>query len=79
MCFWSSWEVVDDGILRLNVLKENCCDMGGAIRAAEHLCPSVWRIDVYADDIPDVMYFRAGGNWKALDASNVKTFFPPFK
>jgi len=67
-CGWISWTVVDDGILRLDMPADNCCDMGGAIKAAEALCPMVWRIDTYAGGKPDMMYlFQPGkGGWQAF-------------
>ena len=67
-CCWISWAVVDDGILRLDMPPDNCCDMGGAIKAAEALCPCVWRIDTYAGGAPDTMYLLRNGKWQAVDA-----------
>jgi hypothetical protein len=67
-CGWTSWSVVEDGVLRLDMPADNCCDMRGAIKAAEALCPMVWRIDTYAGGRPDTMYLLSGGGWRALDA-----------
>ena len=75
MCGWISWTVVDDGILRLDMPKNNCCDMGGAIKVAEALCPSVWRIDTYAGGKPDTMYLIDGTGWKAVDTRMAKILF----
>ncbi len=66
-CAWNSWSVVDDGILRLDMPADNCCDMDGAIKAAEALCPLVWRIDTYAGGKPDTMYLLRGSQWRAVD------------
>jgi hypothetical protein len=70
-CGWISWSVVDDGILRLDMPAAHCCDMRGAIEAAEALCPMVWRIDTYAGGAPDTTYVVRGSEWEAVDAVRV--------
>jgi len=69
-CGWISWSVVEDGVLRLDMPINNCCDMRGAIKAAEVLCPMVWRIDTYAGGNPDTMYLRVRDKWESLDKRN---------
>ena len=75
MCGWISWSVVDDGILRLDMPKNNCCDMGGAIEIAKTICPSVWRIDTYSGGKPDVMYMKKNSGWCALDTKMSKRLY----
>ena len=66
-CEWISWAVVGDGILRLDMPEYQCCDMRGAIKIAQVLCPLVRRIDTYAGGALDITYSRRGGEWVALD------------
>jgi hypothetical protein len=74
-CGWNSWTVVDDGILRLDMPDANCCDMRGAIKAAQALCPMVWRIDTYAGGEPDTMYVERGGKWHAVDQRTARLLY----
>ena len=77
-CAWTSWSVVDSGILRLDMPPDNCCDMGGAIKAAEVLCPLVWRIDTYAGGQPDTMYLLRGGEWAAVDTRDARLLYATY-
>ena len=76
-CGWISWTVVDDGILRLDMPVDNCCDMRGAIKAAEALCPMVWRIDTYAGGEPDTMYLLQPGKvgWHAVERDRARLLY----
>ena len=67
-CGWTAWRVVNDGHLALDLPADNCCDMRGAIKAAEALCPLVWRIDTYAGGKPDTIYAEHKGKWAAYEA-----------
>lgn len=69
-CGWIAWRVVNDGHLALDLPDDNCCDMRGAIKAAEVLCPLVWRIDTYAGGKPDTIYAIHKGKWAAYDANS---------
>ena len=62
-CAWISWTVVDEGILRLDMPADDCCDMRGAIKAAQVLCPLVWRIDTYSGGKLDIVYVKTRGEW----------------
>jgi hypothetical protein len=42
--------------------------MGGAIKTAQALCPSVRRIDTYAGGEPDTTYLERGSEWEAIKA-----------
>jgi hypothetical protein len=77
-CGWISWSVVDDGILRLDMPPDHCCDMRGAIRSAEDLCPMVWRIDTYAGGEPDTIYLRRGDKWTVTDKRLSKALFDSY-
>ena len=66
MCNWASWSVVCDGNLRLDLPKNNCCDMSAAIKMAQMLCPTVWKISVCVDGKLDVVYFLEEAGWEAL-------------
>lgn len=77
-CGWLSWTVVDGGILRLDMPDDNCCDMTGAIKAAEALCPLVWRIDTYAGGKPDTMYLLRGSEWKAVDERAARRLYATY-
>jgi hypothetical protein len=77
-CGWISWTVVDDGILRLDMPDANCCDMRGAIKTAEALCPMVWRIDTYAGGEPDTMYLLHGSEWKAVDERAARLLYATY-
>jgi hypothetical protein len=77
-CGWISWTVVDDGILRLDMPDANCCDMGGAIKAAQALCPMVWRIDTYAGGEPDTMYLARGSKWEAVDERAARLLYATY-
>lgn len=74
-CCWLSWTAVDDGILRLNLPESHCCDMRGAIKAAEGLCPGVWRIDTYAGGKPDIMYLKQGREWGVVGLRDAQLLF----
>lgn len=73
VCGWQAWRVVDDGHLALELPANNCCDMRGAIKTAEALCPMVWRIDTYSGGEPDMVYFldTKTGKWQARQLSFV--------
>ena len=77
-CGWTSWTVVDDGILRLDMPADNCCDMTGAVKAAEALCPLVWRIDTYAGGQPDAMYLLRDSQWGAVDQRAARTLYATY-
>ena len=75
-CFWDSWNVFDEHSLAL-YLPNGCTDMRGCISLGRRLLPSVHRIRVYSEGIPDVLYERTGAEdadghlfngqrWKAL-------------
>lgn len=69
VCHWISWTIEWDGFLRLDLPKDNCCNMRGAIKTAEAICPMVFRIDVYAGGKLDVTYSRANAEakWMSID------------
>lgn len=71
MCRWISWSIEWDGFLRLDLPEDNCCDMRGAIKIAEAICPMVYRIDVYVGDKLDITYSQANSKakWEAIDRS----------
>ncbi len=75
---WHSWTVVDDGVLRLDMPDANCCDMDGAIKAAQALCPMVWRIDTYAGGEPDTMYLARGSKWEAVDERAARLLYATY-
>ena len=56
-----------DGELCLEVPKNNCPDMRGAIEIATAIMPSVFRIVVVCDGEIDVVYHGPCGEWKAYD------------
>lgn len=67
-CGWTAWRVVDDGHLALETPSGQYCSMAGAIKAAEALCPLVWRIDTYVGGEVDTMYVLRPGReeWSAM-------------
>lgn len=65
-CRWSSWQVLDEHSLRLQLRKGNCCDMQGAIAIAERLMPGVIRILTYSGADKDTEYRRDGPTWRAI-------------
>ena len=67
VCNWISWSVVKDGHLRLDMPELNCCDMKGAIKMAETLCPEVSCIDTFQAGKPDTSYLFVGGKWKSFE------------
>jgi len=69
-CGWVAWRVVSDGHLALDLPDDNCCDMRGAIKVAQMLCPMVWRIDTYAGGKPETIYAIHKGKWSAYDANS---------
>ena len=66
-CGWSSWRVVDDGHLALEMPAGQCCDMNAAIEIAEFLCPSVWCIDTFSGGRKDTMYVLTANGWEAQE------------
>ena len=74
-CGWVAWTVVDAGVLRLDMPDTNVCDMRGAIKAAEALCPMVWRIDTYSGGKPDTMYVLRRGGWECVDRRSADLLF----
>ena len=68
VCHWSAWRVISEQHLVLELPSENVCDMGGAIKIAQSLCPDVDTIDVYSGDVLDVQYrFDSDDEkWKAF-------------
>ena len=67
---WSSWQVVDEFALRLDIPPLASTDMTGCIEVATFLMPDVIRIEVYAGDIPDIVYTLTptgdGDKWEAF-------------
>jgi hypothetical protein len=66
-CRWTAWRVVANGHLALDMPPDNCCDMCGAIKVAQSLCPTVRRIDTFVDGEPDTSYTTKAGTseWEA--------------
>ena len=55
-CHWSAWRVISERHLALDLPPHNSCDMSGAIRIAQFLCPDVDKIDTYHAGLPDTRY-----------------------
>lgn len=66
-CRWSSWSVIDDGVLRLDMPEGQCCSIDGAIQVAQAMCPGVFRIDAYSGGVSDVTYINGRDGWKAYE------------
>ena len=68
-CNWIAWRVVAEGHLALDLPVHNCCDMRGAIEAAQKLCPMVWRIDTYSGAEASTRYEIDGkaGTWLSYE------------
>lgn len=77
-CEWSSLSVVDDGIIRLDMPHENCCDMNGVIKVAQAIHPVVFRIDTYSGGKPDTMYVKIRNKWEAVDKGRAIFFYSIF-
>jgi hypothetical protein len=73
-CGWLAWNVIADGHMHLVVTPGECPSMSGATKIAEALCPTVFRIDVYQGEKPDMVYFKFGGKgkWQAMTAKSVE-------
>ena len=74
MCRWLSWTAVTDSILRLDLPKFNCCDMEGAIKVAQAICPKVCRIYVYSDGEIDATYMKKNGEWMYCTTDYIKLY-----
>jgi len=68
-CHWNAWRVIGRRHLVLELPAQNCCDMRGAIKIAQYLCPDVDKIDTYCAGIPDTRYrFDSDDEkWEALN------------
>ena len=51
---------------KLHMDRNASCDMRGCIKFFERIDPEVARINTYADNKPDTMYFKRSGKWEAL-------------
>lgn len=71
-CFFEGWDVPNiPRALFLYLPPNNACDMGGTIKVAKAILPSVRRIIVFQGDKPDIAYIKRKGRWKAYDASAI--------
>ena len=50
---------------KLYVPALNCTDMKGAIQVFEAIDQDVISIQVFADNVPDMLYFFNGGKWQS--------------
>ena len=66
-CFWLSWSVLGENVLRLDLPPGSCTDMAGAVQTGRALLPGVAEIYVFCDGKPDVCYARRAikGSWVA--------------
>ena len=56
-----------EGAIRMDFPKNNCCDMGGAIKIATTILPEVKHIYTFAGKEPDTEYHRrSSGEWVAI-------------
>lgn len=77
-CFWRSWSVLAENILRLELPPGSCTDMSGAIRVAKVLLPDVAAIYVFGDGKPDICYARLREDepWQAFYPQPETAFCP---
>lgn len=76
VCYWSSWSVVAEFHLRLDLPLHNCTDMTGCIASAKGIMPDVARIETYSGGEPDTVYkllatHDGKGEWKAFSTRRV--------
>jgi hypothetical protein len=65
-CCFSTWRVVRDGEMALELPDGNCPNMSGVIEIAKEIMPEVWRIETYCDQGPDIEYRISNGEWEAF-------------
>ena len=66
-CRLQAVRVVADGVIALEVPRNNCTDMGGAIRVAQGIMPEVRVVHVISGGAPDITYQVVNGDWQAFD------------
>lgn len=70
-CFWTAIRAGDSGVILMELPRNSCTDMSGAIKVAEMLDPDVLQIHVTAGGVPDSFYAKSNGKWQAY---NVRPF-----
>lgn len=67
---WSSWRVLGEFALRLDIPTLAATDMSGCIEVATFIMPDVTFIHVYAGGTPDIIYRLVatddGSKWEAF-------------
>ena len=57
----------ENGVARLHLASEHCCDMSGCVDYFERRDPNVQRIETYSGGKLDTIYVRRAGRWLALE------------
>jgi hypothetical protein len=65
------------GVVVLDMIGDDCCDMGGAIRVCEALWPGCHTIKTSNACGADTEYRKTGGQWVAIEAHNFNSTTPP--
>lgn len=60
------------GIVVIDVVGGECCDMSGAIRVCEALWPVCHEIRVSANGGLDIIYKKCNGQWIAFEPANAR-------
>lgn len=68
-CAFNGWRVLEEGEIALDLPLGDLCSMDAAIKIAEGIMPSVWRISVCNEGKAIVEYRLSLGKWTAYDES----------